>query len=1543
MRSYRWPLTLPLVLVVAASYGAEEKGGTQAGNPSPMPAHGQAVKFDNSPPLRLIRPPAPTVAEPREVPIHRLDVLTKRAQPSPIAADPLLGLSQLGPLAPMPPPLLTFEGTSDLDNQNLVGFRVVPPDTNGDVGPNHYVQWNNLVFEVFDKSGVPVLGPLPGNTLFAGFGGPCETNNDGDPVVVYDQLADRWVLSQFSIGQGTQCVAVSQTGDPTGAYFRYAFVVTPGAENDYPKIGVWPDGYYLTFRKFPNFQMVAAAFERDKMLQGLPAQQVLFPIPAPAGPGCTGPGDCYEGVLPSHLEGRTPPPAGSPNYFLMSFDDEAFSTTPVPGMDSYKLWKFHVDWTTPANSTFIGPTTIPTAEMDINLCGFGPCVPQQGSSELLDHLSFFTMYRLVYRNFGDHESLWANNTVNLGGNRAGIRWAEIRDPNGAPAVFQEGTHGPNDGLHRWMGSLAVDKDGNMALGYSTSGTSLFPSIRYVGRLAGDPPGTLPQTETEMFAGTGSQVGSFSRWGDYSAMSVDESDECTFWYTQEYYQTTGSFDFHTRVGAFKFPSCTPAPHGTLTGAVTNASSSAPIPGASVQAGVFSTITNASGVYTFASLPVGTYNVTASAFGFASQTASGVPITGGNTTVQDFALAPAPSHQVSGHVRNVDGTAIPNAMVSILGTPIPPATTDASGFYSFASVPEGEYDVRAEAGRCNSPQTQHLVVNGDETLDFTLPQRHDNFGYTCELVPVSYVDGDTPLALSGDDNVTTLSLPFSFTFYGNSYSTAFVATNGYLNFLAPSSVFSNSAIPSSFAPNGAIYPFWDDLFLDGASTAWTKLTGAAPNRQFTIEWRNAAFFADFSHRVNFEVTLNENGRILTQYRDVGAFGREQGDSATIGIENAAGNDALQYSFNEAVITPPEIAILYRLPPSGFIEGHVTDANDHLALAGATVKVIQGGQAVRQVTTDATGFYRTQVVVGSYMVEASAPNYQTASASVNVTEDHTTTQDFALMTPRAEVSPTSFQFIVPANQRRTRTLRLSNTGSLPLNWEIRESGGAAAPVGAFGGELSGGEKSKGYDANAMSTEGLYVNGTPAGWTPQSPGQVIRSWPASGLNLAWGVGYTGHVWISDPLAGGGLCGPSGTCHDKEFDVFGAATGRDWPAPWAGAWNGDMAYDAGRHAMCQVNVGGDNGIYCWDPNTGQTVGSITSGPWTGISQRGLAYRPDDDSFYIGGWNEGILYHIKGLSYPDKGAVISQCNPPDGNISGLAWNPAFSIVWAATNSPTDTIYELNPATCQVITTLPHPNPGFNGAGLEMAEDGNLWMISQGANTAYLVDSGVPAFQDVPWISESPASGTLAAGASQNIMVTVDTHGLTPGVYNATLFIQSNSGRNPSLHVPVKLIVPAYQQGVDVAAMSPYTDGLADPWAPDQAYTVGSWGYVYRGNEASTRHAIAGTDDDPLYQTARRGQTEYRFDGLPSGVYQVELRFAEILNRKPNQRLFDVLIEGNLVLYAFDIAGEVGQDTADDKSFFVPVTDGQMNIRFVTRQADKEPLFNAIRVTHRPDR
>jgi len=989
----------------------------------------------------------------------------------------------------------------------------------------------------------------------------------------------------------------------------------------------------------------------------------------------------------------------------------------------------------------------------------------------------------------------------------------------------------------------------------------------------------------------------------------------------------------RLDAFAAVNASPrGPTGNLTGTVTNADTGSPIGGATVQAVGPTTrtvTTRPDGTYGPLLLPVGTYDVTASAFGFSSQTQSAV-ITEGDTTTLNFALTPAPAHGVSGHVRDTSGTPIAGAHVTILATPIPPATTDTAGSYSFASVPEGTYDARAESGRCSTPETQTLVVGpGDVTdFDFALPQRFDAFGYFCQIVPVSYVDGDTPLPLSGDDNVIAISLPFAFTFYGQTYSNAFVATNGYLNFLAASSIFTNSAIPSTFAPNGAIYPFWDDLYVvPGDSTMWTKLTGSAPDRNLTIEWRNTGFFGDFTHRVNFEVVLTESGRILTQYRDVGDFGRQQGNSATIGIENEAGTVALQYSFNEPAIEPPQLAVLYRLPPSGFVQGTVTDFNDALALSGAAIKAMQGGIVVRQTTTDANGFYRMQLPLGTYDIEASQQNYvtETATGIVLDVEDQVVTQDFALRTARAEVSPATLDFTVQYGQQLSQTLTLSNTGSAAMTWEIRETGGGEASVATTAGLA----KNPDYDPNSATTEGLYTTPTPAGWAPSAPGDVIRSWLPTGLALAWGVGYTGNVWLSDV--------PTND-RNHEFTVLGVPTGRSWPAPWAGAWPGDMALDSTRNLMCQVNVGGDNGIYCWNINTGAVAGSITgSFPWTTISQRGLAYRPDDDTFYIGGWNQGVLYHVKGLSYPDKGAVISQCNPPDPNISGLAWNPAFNIVWEATNSPTDTIYEVNPVTCAVLATLPHPNPFFSGAGLEMDEAGNLWMIDQSPNVVYLIESGVPAFVNVPWLSESPSSGALPVGDTQLIDVTVDTAGLAPATYSATLFVQSNSGRQPSLRVSVNLIVVLAVNAGDGA----YTDVGGRPWAADQRYTSGSWGYTNaRSSVGRTARPIAGTDDDPLYQSQRRSPIEYRFDHLPMGIYEVDLLFAEIQPIGPGQRLFDVIIEGSLVLPALDIAGEVGTFTADRHVVFVSVIDGQLNIRFVARRG-LAPVINAIQVIHRP--
>jgi hypothetical protein len=383
---------------------------------------------------------------------------------------------------------------------------------------------------------------------------------------------------------------------------------------------------------------------------------------------------------------------------------------------------------------------------------------------------------------------------------------------------------------------------------------------------------------------------------------------------------------------------------------------------------------------------------------------------------------------------------------------------------------------------------------------------------------------------------------------------------------------------------------------------------------------------------------------------------------------------------------------------------------------------------------------------------------------------------------------------------------------------------------------------------------------------------------------------------------------------------------------------------MCQVNVGGDNGIYCWNPDTGEVGARITgSFEWTGTSQRGLAYRPDDDSFYVGGWNEGVVYHVTGLASDEPGTVISKCRPPDPLISGLGWNRSRGVLWAATNSETDTIYQLNPDTCEVIQEMAPPDRvAFSGGGLEVDPLGNLWTMSQGRpSTAYLIDSGVPEFSDVPWLRTEPDRGNLPVGQSATVRLTIDTTGLEPGVYGAYVALVSNSGRQPVLIRPVRLVVPGYQVGLNSGGGA-YTDGAGDTWAADRAFAAGGSGYLAdRNRTESTRTPVAGTLDQPLFQNQRLTVYEYRFADVPNGVYAVDLDFAELRRTRPNTRLFDVIIEGQLLLPALDVANDVGPYAAMRHTLYVPVADGQLNVRLISRQGDT--IINAIRVTQRPDR
>jgi hypothetical protein len=400
------------------------------------------------------------------------------------------------------------------------------------------VQIVNESFQVFSKSGTSIYGPVPTNTLWTNFGGGCEANNDGDATVEYDRLANRWVIQQFSVSTDPylECIAVSTTGDPTGTWSRYAFGGFGVEFPDYPKLGVWPDAYYVTYNLFNAAGTVFqgaedCAMDRAAMLAGTTATQQCFTTSTSFG-----------SLLGTDYEGGTAPPSGEPNTVL------ALGTTAT----TLASWKFHVDWTTPGNSTFTGPTTITVASYTVACGATGTCIPQSGTGQQLDSLSDRLMFRLAYRNFGDHEAVVVNHAVTAGSS-VGLRWYELRGLSGTPTIFQQGTFAP-DATFRWMGSMSFDKVGNIGLGYSASSSAIHPQIRVTGRLAGDTLGQMTQGESTVLAGGGSQTGNLSRWGDYSSMTVDPADGCTFWYTTEYYANNGSFDFKTRIGSFKQPGC-----------------------------------------------------------------------------------------------------------------------------------------------------------------------------------------------------------------------------------------------------------------------------------------------------------------------------------------------------------------------------------------------------------------------------------------------------------------------------------------------------------------------------------------------------------------------------------------------------------------------------------------------------------------------------------------------------------------------------------------------------------------------------------------------------------------------------------------------------------------------------------------------------------------------------------------------------------------------------------------------------------------------------
>ena len=495
---------------------------------SPIVIKGQYI--DISPPLstmKLVLPTKKDSLEKREVPNPSLDILPDpnglRRSSSVATVQDYFGSR------PSITPATSFEGASKVSQ----GFGVAPADTDGDIGPNHYVQMVNNAFQIFNRAGTTLYGPAALGTIWQGLPAPFTNGNKGDPIVLYDEIADRWLLSEFAFQNFSTppyhiLVAVSATNDPLGSYHRYAFDFSTVGFPDYPKLSVWSDGYYMSLNVFdPNFIGASAVvLQRDSMLVGAAADMIVFP-----------PDVQYFSLLPADVDGPLPPLGSSNTFAQLGFPAA-----------SLEMFEFTTDWAVPANSTFI-KSVIPVSLHD-DAC-FN-CISQPGGLTLRS-LSGRLMFPLKYRNMGTHESLVANHTIEVGNgsNQAGIRWYELRRSGGGPwSLHQEGTYAP-DSENRFMGSIAMNSYGDIMLGYSVSSANVFPSIRFTGRLASDSLNIMTIDESIIIAGTGVQTGT-SRWGDYSAMSVDPVDDRSFWYTNEYVETTGSFNWQTRIAKVELP-------------------------------------------------------------------------------------------------------------------------------------------------------------------------------------------------------------------------------------------------------------------------------------------------------------------------------------------------------------------------------------------------------------------------------------------------------------------------------------------------------------------------------------------------------------------------------------------------------------------------------------------------------------------------------------------------------------------------------------------------------------------------------------------------------------------------------------------------------------------------------------------------------------------------------------------------------------------------------------------------------------------------------
>jgi hypothetical protein len=1328
----------------------------------------------------------------------------------------------------MPTPEANFEGVDNVSG-------VLPPDTQGDMGWNpatgtkYYVQWVNLAFEIWDvtipSAPVSLYGPAAGNTLWAGTGTICEANNDGDPITQFDHLANRWLMSQFALSfpdNFHQCIAISATADPTGVWFLYDYQTSTTVMNDYPKFGVWPDGYYMTVNQFDGTTedwagAGVAVFEREVMLQGLTARMIYLDL----GLVTTD----YGGMLPSDLDGPAPA-AGTPNYF-MEWDDSSWLGDPN---DTLRIWEFDVDWAVPANTTFganasYDPNlTLATANVDYNMCGGSrSCVDQPDTTVGLDAIADRLMYRLQYRDYGPYQVLVGNHTVDAdGADHAGIHWFELRDTGAGFGMYQESVYAGDvaNTNSRWMGSIAADEDGNMALGYSVSGAAVYPSVRFTGRLATDPLNGLTQGETSMIAGTGSQTSSYSRWGDYSMMAVDASDGCTFWYTQEYIQTTGSSDWQTRIGSFKFPSCTTAPTGLLAGTVTDGSN--PISGALISvSGGYTTTTDSTGYYEL-SVVDGTYDVTASKYGYVTGTVNGLVVTAPYTTTQDFVLAAAPTATISGVVTDSTTGWPLYASIAIFGYPGVPVFTDpVTGAYT-VELMDGSYTftVSALSGGYTDVVTP-IVVAGDATQNFSLAAdlaACSAPGY----VPSGLMETFETWPLNGWtilDNIPGGGLTWNTnTFHGEG------------NYTGGSGL---AATVSSDNVDGGEYN------TELRSPVINLASLADLNLEYKVNYQDYTSYDAF----DFDISINDGSSWTTISHWTTDHGTLHGTGETVNVDltSYATDDFMlrwRYYTSEsdpwdwyAQIDEVNLGGCSLIPSAGLVVGVVRDGNTAVTINNATVEDAATNQALfidnSADISQASPLFIIAEPAGAVNLTASAPLYADNTLSPLVISGSVVRQDFNLTAGMLSATPTSMTFdhsatLITSTQQAT----LANEGGVNTGYEIFTIPGdflGYTPTGPFAPNTRHfGPK----NLNDRDSSRIRIPYTPPAVSILDAGTIASSW-ATGLTYAWGIGFNTDdidLWLGNIGAGGG------DDLDYRFTTAGVNTGDTIDtSPWLGVFGGDMTYNPFTNRLWQVNVGGDNCIYELDPATKLSTGNRMC-PAFGTAERGLAFDPITNTYYAGSWNDGIINHFA----PD-GTLLASVNV-NLAIAGLAYNPATGHLFVFNNEVAATSLDIH--------VLDTNTPGYDSvgafditdgsgtsvltdysqAGLEIDCDGNLWAVDQNLQVVYAVESGETGVCDwqPAWLTTDPLSGSVVASGSSIVDVNVDSTGMAVGTYHAYLRIVNQTPYGDEI-LPVTLNI------ADNEAPVITSDGGGDTASKD----------VAENTTAVTTVTATDVDDDTL--------------------------------------------------------------------------------------------------------